>query len=327
MLEIDGECEGKQKMISFIVIGRNEAEHISLCIKSIYKLIHEANIDKYEILYIDSDSTDNTIELVKANDEIKIFKITNIYNVAIGRNIGAKKSSGDILFFIDGDMELIPTFFNNVFENGQLKYNYVSGNLLDVIDKSSSYRYKVSDKDEVSPGSGIFLIKRSLWNSIGGLKNKYRNLEDVDFTLRLSKKDILLIRKKDTIAKHYTISHLDMNVAYKTLFNRYWFFKGMLYREHLFTKLLYKPFMKNDRTLIILLSLTGASILFHNYWILLLYFVAVIGRILFQGITSTSDVVYRFPFIIIRDFQAIISFLFFYPKNTDEKIIKYDRIQ
>ncbi len=315
-----------KKMISFIVIGRNEADHISLCIKSIYDTIHEAKIGKYEILYIDSDSTDNSIELVKQNDEIKIFKITNIYNAAIARNIGAKESVGDILFFIDGDMELIPNFFDHIFENGQLKYDFVSGSLIKFIDKSRLRKQNLFKNDTISPGEGIFLIKETMWNDVGGMKNKYRRYQDGDFGRRLSRKGIFLIRKKEVIANHYTRSYLKNDLIYKLLLNKHWLYKGMLFREHLFNKLTYQSFLRNESTLVVLLLLSGIGVVINNYWILLLYFVAVLGRILFQGITSAFDVIHRFPYLIAGDFQTIISFFFFYPKNIKDDRIVYHKV-
>ena len=41
-----------------------------------------------------------------------ILVVTGEVNAAIGRNTGAKNAIGDILFFIDGDMELVTDFYN-----------------------------------------------------------------------------------------------------------------------------------------------------------------------------------------------------------------------
>ena len=47
-------------------------------------------------------------------NEVKIYIITGKFNAAIARNIGAKEAKGDV-FFIDGDMEILPDFLPLVY--------------------------------------------------------------------------------------------------------------------------------------------------------------------------------------------------------------------
>jgi len=105
-------------MICFIIIGKNEGHKLVNCINSIKKTIAENKIGDYEIIYVDSKSTDNSIELVGGLDEkLKIFRISGKTNPAIGRNVGAAESDADIYCFIDGDMELVPDFFPQVLDD------------------------------------------------------------------------------------------------------------------------------------------------------------------------------------------------------------------
>src|ERR1035441_3870442 len=121
------------KKISFIIIGRNEGWKLELALKSVFDAILLNNIkDVSEVTYVDSNSSDNSVEIASK------FPLTNIINVtdknrnaAIGRNIGAVYSKGDALIFLDGDSQLIPEFISEIFDdNYSLKYNYVSGNIL-----------------------------------------------------------------------------------------------------------------------------------------------------------------------------------------------------
>ena len=76
-------------MIGFIIIGKNEGQKLVRCINSIVKTVEENNIGDYDIIYVDSKSTDNSIELVKGlNEKVKIFRVTGKSSPAIGRNIG-----------------------------------------------------------------------------------------------------------------------------------------------------------------------------------------------------------------------------------------------
>ena len=116
-------------MISFIIIGKNEGWKITKCIESIFNTIALNNISNHEIIYVDSESIDDSIERVQFFDSVKIFQIRGDVNAAIARNIGAKEAKGDVLFFIDGDMEIIPGFLESVYINGKiLSRDFISGN-------------------------------------------------------------------------------------------------------------------------------------------------------------------------------------------------------
>ena len=116
-------------MISFIIIGRNEGWKLTKCFESIFQTIEHNNLTHYEVIYIDSDSTDDSIERAKKFNQIKIFQLTADYNAAIARNVGAKEAKGDVLFFIDGDMEIIREFLPKVYsvKNGLME-DFVWGN-------------------------------------------------------------------------------------------------------------------------------------------------------------------------------------------------------
>ena len=90
-------------MISFTVIGRNEEKNLRRCFNSIYNTILYNQIKDQKVIYVDSKSTDRSIDIAKEFRSITIYCITGYCNAAIDRNIGAKESKGNIFFFIDGD--------------------------------------------------------------------------------------------------------------------------------------------------------------------------------------------------------------------------------
>ena len=116
-------------MISFILVGPNEGWKLTKCIESVFATVKHNQLKEYEVIYVDSQSIDDSIERAKAFSAIKIFQITGRANAAIARNIGAKESKGDVLFFIDGDMEIQVDFLPIVYnEEDGLLFNFVSGN-------------------------------------------------------------------------------------------------------------------------------------------------------------------------------------------------------
>jgi len=320
-------------MISFIVIGRNEGEKIVKCLVSIFETIIQNEIKDYEIIYVDSNSNDNSIELVRRFNQVRIFKIINVYNAAIARNIGFKESKGDILFFIDGDMELISGFLKHVLNHDfTLKYDFVSGQFINVLYDSKGnylgehiYNEKYASKDRYfATTGGIFLIKRELWELVDGMNNKYKRSQDIDFALRLAKKGIFLLRKKEVIAKHYTIDYIDKVRMWKMLFSGAHFYaKGLLYREHIFNKHIYQRIIRHDSTAVIFVVATILTLCFSNISFYSLYIIAVICRILLQKKNSFLRATIKIPYYIVSDIITTLSFLFFYPKQIDEKKVRY----
>ena len=86
-------------MISFVIFGHNEGWKLTNCLKSVFLTIKYNGLTMYEVIYIDSKSTDDSIERAKKFKEVKIYKLTADYNSAIARNIGSQKSIGEVLFF------------------------------------------------------------------------------------------------------------------------------------------------------------------------------------------------------------------------------------
>src|SRR5690349_14544884 len=121
-------------MISFIVIGRNEEKNIKRCIQGIYRAIEIAGVQKYEIIYVDSKSTDRSLEIIECFKEVKVYLVTGDRNAAVGRNIGAREASGTVYYFIDADMEIDGEFLKNIYDNetADIKHPFVSGYLIDI---------------------------------------------------------------------------------------------------------------------------------------------------------------------------------------------------
>ena len=155
-------------MLSFIVIGRNEGVKLINCLNSIYETITYNNLTKYEIIYVDSNSSDNSINNLKKFNNIKIIKLTANYNSAIARNVAVNNSSFENLFFIDGDMQIIPSFLKKVYnEKKGLLYNFVSGQFENffygkdggLISKKMHYSTIDESKKYFTLG-GLFFIKK-----------------------------------------------------------------------------------------------------------------------------------------------------------------------
>lgn len=198
--------------ITFVVIGKNEGWRLEKCLCSISTVVEHDQVVDYEIIYVDSRSADDSVALAKQYGA-DVYVIEGVCNAAIARNIGAKEAKGDILFFIDGDMEIVSGFLPKVLDgDGKLEYPFLSGIFNDIVHDinwqylhtSRRHKLKEGDADAIETTTGgLFLIEHSLWNQIGGMDTRFTRSQDYDLGLRLSKIGIPLRRKGILLANHY----------------------------------------------------------------------------------------------------------------------------
>jgi len=313
-------------MISFIIIGRNEGKTIKKTIKSIYSYVSFNQLNKYEIIYVDSKSTDKSIEIVQSFKEIKIFKITGEINAAIGRNIGGKEAKGDVLVFLDADMEIEKTFHDFAFQDDKLIAPFVSGQLKnifynekwEVVDENILYPDLIEDRYEATTG-GYFIIEKKLWDNVQGMKTKYRKSQDFDLGLRLAKKGVLLLRKKELFVTHHTIHYQNKARMWKMLFDGSLIYEtSVLYRDHILNKYMYKMFFRMDYTLLILMiSILG---IYFSKYMLALHPISVILRVVkIKKVKQNASIIELICYRYLKDIFSFFGFFLFFPRQ--EKIL------
>ena len=321
-------------MISFIIIGKNEGLKLFKCFDSIFNTININNIKSYEVIYVDSNSKDNSIEIAQKFDEIKIFKITGKCNAAIGRNVGASESKGDILCFIDGDIEIVPSFFPLVYsKNTGLIHPFVSGKLINYFyDKEG----KLISKDPYLPDQRdtyenltmgfFFLITREYWFSVDGMKDIFRIGQDHDIGLRLkNKKGISILRKKEVAAIHYTIDYLQKDRMWHDLFRgNQVYHRGLLYRKHLLNPYVYQKVIKSDYTLLILILGIIMIFFYSKLYILIFYLFLIFIKSIVISKNNSNRFFSQYLYFIARDIANLIGFILFYPRKI--KNVEYNLV-
>lgn len=322
-------------MISFIVIGKNEGWKLTRCIESIYFAIKNNNIKNYEIIYVDSKSTDDSLIRAKEFNQIKILLITGYCNAAIGRNAGAKESSGEILFFLDGDMELNSNFINETLQLFNKNNKFISGQIEEYyynekwhfLEKRMIFPNSKLNKFDLTNG-GAFIVDRSLWQLVNGMRTKYDRSQDIDFNYRLIKKGTRIFRSKETFVIHHTIQYNHDICFWQEVKNfRNYLYRGLLIREHLFNYKIIRRNIRINYTLILLIIAIFLSTFVSVYFILI-YFAAISARSFsqyqrFNKVVNSSVFSFFFKILYI-DINGIIGALFFYPKSPK---VAYTNIQ
>ena len=201
------------------------------------------------------------------------------------------EAPGDILYFIDADMEINASFLPQVFTPQQgLLYPVVSGLIQDVeqgINTELRYHHlQLPFFAQETLDGGIFLIRRQMWFEVNGMRTKYVTGEDGDLGLRLVGMQIPFMRIGKEIARHHTVSYQDPTRMWKMVWNKsvfYW--RCVLYRDHIALRHMYRLLWKNDKSLIVLVLVLVVGTIFKKTLVPLLvaYLILILMRSFKQG--------------------------------------------
>ncbi len=309
--------------VSFVVIGKNEATTLERCLQSVINAIAVNHLEA-ELLYVDSQSTDKSLEL--AGKYCRAFLIKGKCNAAIARNIGAREAAGETLIFLDGDMELMADFLPLILtDEGALIYPFVSGNFINYYYDTSGnflskdyYRKIFCDEDTYQPTTGgLFAITRQLWDEVGGMRPKFKRGQDLDLGYRLAQRGILLLRKKDTMAIHHTVDYKYSARMWKDLLSGSGMYaRSVLYRSHWNNIYVLKRMLSSDPTLIVLLFSIALALVLHPWLPLAFYLMITLAAVAYSMRKAFTFLFFeRYIVQLLRDMQMLGGFFFFYPSN------------
>jgi glycosyltransferase involved in cell wall biosynthesis len=178
---------------SVVVPTYNRLNFLTKAIES----IRDQTYDGYEIIVVDDGSTDGTPDyLATAGNDVKWLRQEN-KGPAAARNLGAAKASGSYIAFLDSDDVWLPWVLATVHE---VILQHKEPSLICV--RTMEFEGSMPDiaRDELMVESfhdflgtscgpsyvagGAFLIKRCVFERIGGFDEDMTAGEDVDFFLR-----------------------------------------------------------------------------------------------------------------------------------------------
>jgi len=229
------------KNVSFIVIALNEEYPVSKCLSSINKM----KLSNCEVICIDSNSSDNTLEIMLSfKDKIEnliIYKIYGDVNAAIARNVGIKSANRKFIFFVDGDIELEQEFIclalkkiekeNYMAVTGDLSEIHYSSGYKSVLKKIES-RCCLSKEKDIHFSGGNFIAKKEAIDNIGFFNENLKKNQDRDFTLRLSSK-YKMVAIPNRLGIHHTIPYYDNNRIKVSIINQHGIYVGRTLRNNI----------------------------------------------------------------------------------------------
>ena len=195
---------------SIIIPTLNEE---TLLQKLLHQLINKSLRDRYqyEIIISDGGSKDKTLEISgNVVDKIILNETQAAQNIAVGRNIGAKSASGEILIFLNGDVLLNDAFY--FFD--YLEKRFINSDYLAFTCDVWIYpeEKKLSDKifhtiynnyfwilNYIGVGMGrgeCQVIRKDVFMKVGGYNEKCAAGEDFELFKRIRKMGRILFSKK-----------------------------------------------------------------------------------------------------------------------------------
>lgn len=189
------------KKLSIITINLNNSIGLEKTINSIKNQVYK----NFEFIIIDGGSNDNSIELIKNNESIINYWISEpdfgIYNAM---NKGLKIAKGEFCLFINsGDYLFSELSLKKIFEQDP-KEDIVCCNL----EIKDGLKSKITIFPDVITFYWIFtefighpstLIKRSLFEIVGNYNEKYKIVSDWEFF-------VIALAKYQVSYKHYNIT-------------------------------------------------------------------------------------------------------------------------
>ena len=224
--------------ISVIIPTYNEEERI----QQLVAFISEHGKGVCEIIVVDGGSNDNTIE--KAATAGAIVLKSDVCGRASQMNLGAKSATGNVLYFVHADVQLLPSFVVDIKESIYL--NYPAG----------CYRYQF-DSDKIMLGLNayctrfnglicrggdqtLFVVKK-IFDALRGFNEYYVIMEDYDFIVRVKKNFSFRVIPKNVVVsarKYETNSWLRVQIVNLIAFMMFYLKVNPLEIKKTYSKLL-----------------------------------------------------------------------------------------
>ncbi|PWH85997.1 TIGR04283 family arsenosugar biosynthesis glycosyltransferase [Brumimicrobium oceani] len=227
---------------SIIIPTLNEEEKIS----HLLEFLTKNALSDSEIIVVDGGSKDKTIALVKRFENVNLIE-TKKASRAYQLNEGAKKATGELLYFIHADV-LPPQTFEADIEIA-LQKEYEFGCYRFVFDKNAimlkfNAWWTRFDFMFCRGGDQTLFVTKDVFNQLNGFDEHYIIMEDFDFILRARKKFKFRIIPKNVVvsARKYKLnSYFKVNMV-----NLYSYWSFMLGKSPEKIRDNYKTWLKFD---------------------------------------------------------------------------------
>ncbi len=218
------------KSVSVVIPTYNYGQFIKKAVESVL----EQTLPISEIIVVDDGSTDDTEKIIKEfGDKIIYIKQQNL-GVCAARNNGVKHSSGDFIVFHDADDILYPSKIEkqvDIFSEdpeigfvhcGMREFNSETGETIQIHTEGEEgwiAEELLLFEKPVIVGPGSIIIKRSVFDEVGGFDTGLKNGEDWEFCYRVARKykigfarEVLFDYRNHMSNAHYNVSEMEFSL-------------------------------------------------------------------------------------------------------------------
>lgn len=183
--------------VSVIIPTYNRANLVKRSIKSVLDQTYQ----NFELIVIDDNSLDDTVNVVNAFKDSRIQYICHKINrgAPAARNTGINKSRGEFIAFLDDDDEWLPEKLEI-----QLEYLNHRPNVgliyagFEVVDKDKNKIHRIYPKERGNTfprilhsnfiGSPTAIVRRECFESVGIFDESFKSSQDWDMWIRIAQK-------------------------------------------------------------------------------------------------------------------------------------------
>ena len=210
--------------LSVILISKNQAWNIRRLIESV--IHHTTAVFSREITLVDSASTDETTAYA-SEYAINVLQLHTDQHLspAAGRYVGYKHTTGDLILFLDGDMELHPEWLRHALHilRTQPEVAVITGVTVDIspTETAGSVAHVTASPDatttDVPYVAGAALYRRQALDQVGCFNPYLYSDEEPELCIRIRQAGNRIVQLHMPIAYHYSTP----SEALSTLVNRW----------------------------------------------------------------------------------------------------------
>jgi len=171
--------------ISIVIPSYNESQNINEIYRRTIEVIKKLNVKKYELIFVENGSKDNSLELLKKinseNKSVKVISLSRNFGYQSAIAVGLKYSENDYACVMDGDLqdppEIISKFVDKIKEGYDVVYGIRSKRKTSFLNKIFYNLFyaiysKLSEIDVPKKGGDYCLMSKKVVKNLNSLKEK-----------------------------------------------------------------------------------------------------------------------------------------------------------
>ena len=171
--------------ISIVIPSYNESQNINEIYRRTIEVIKKLNVKKYELIFVENGSKDNSLELLKKinseNKSVKAISLSRNFGYQSAIAVGLKYSENDYVCVMDGDLqdppEIISKFIDRIKEGYDVVYGIRSKRKTSFLNKIFYNLFyviysKLSEIDVPKKAGDFCLMNKKVVKNLNSLSEK-----------------------------------------------------------------------------------------------------------------------------------------------------------